>query len=138
MTNEFHELVRVRRLILILSCAVLAGLLLIWLFVPAKPFVMGIIIGGLISLYNVLYLARRVRIAGQLTMTHSVRPTGTGLINRILMIAFGVILAYRFPEWIDYRALVIGLPMSYVLMVVAMCLYINKETKMRREGRSWN
>lgn len=138
MTDELQELVRVRRLILILSCSVLAGLLLIWLVVPAKPFIMGIIIGGLISLYNVLYLARRVRIAGQLAMTHGLRSAGSGLTSRIGMIVIGVALAYRFPQWIDFRALVIGLPLSYVLMVVAMCLYIKKETKMRREGRSWN
>jgi ATP synthase protein I len=124
MTNELAQF---RRLILILSCWILAVLILLWFITPAKSFVAGFILGGLISLYNVLYLARRVRIVGQFAVAGSRRIVGTGFVNRILIVVFGIILAYRFPEWIDYRSLVFGLLISYVVMVVVACLYANKE-----------
>lgn len=131
MTNE---LAWMRRQILILSSGVLAVLVILWLIVPTKAFVAGFILGGVISLYNVLYLARRVRVIGQMVVEGSARIAGAGLINRILMVVFAAILAYRFPEWIDYRSLILGLPMSYMIMVLVAILYVKKERTLR-EGR---
>ncbi|HET7615621.1 MAG TPA: ATP synthase subunit I, partial [Bacillales bacterium] len=94
MTNNLAEWALVRRLTLILSCSMLAILILLWFVIPAKPFVAGLILGGLISLYNVLSLARRVRVAGQLAAAGSSRVTGAGLLNRMLMVVFGILLVY--------------------------------------------
>ncbi|WP_077614203.1 ATP synthase subunit I [Caenibacillus caldisaponilyticus] len=123
-----------RRFILILSCAFYGASLLLWLFTPLKSFAAGFILGGLISLYNILYLARRVRIIHEQAAWAVPRRAGSGFVNRVLMVAFGVILAYRFPEQIDYRGLAPGLALGYILMVIAACRY-NKKERLPREGR---
>ncbi|HET7521805.1 MAG TPA: ATP synthase subunit I [Bacillales bacterium] len=134
MMNEMADLDRFRRLTLILSCTVLAILAVLWFFLPARAVIAGLILGGLISLYNVLYLARRVRMAGQSVIDGHFRLIGTGLMNRLLMVGLGIMFVYRFPEWIDARFFVFGLLISYVLMVVAACVN-TKKGNIKREGR---
>lgn len=128
------ELAWYRRLILILSSCILGIFILLWFFTPAKSLIAGFILGGVISLYNTLYLARRIRIIGLLAMKGFQRHAGTGLLNRLIMVVFGVIIVYRFPNWFDYRTMIAGLLIGYVLMVITACLYAKKE-KAEREGR---
>lgn len=123
-----------RRFILILTSCILLASILLWLIIPAKSLVAGFILGGSISLYNVLYLARRVRMVNEMIIRGSSRRVGLGFFNRVLMVAFAIILTYRFPEWIDYRTLILGLPLCYIFLVVASWLYVKKE-KSLREGR---
>jgi len=129
-----NEITKVRRLILTISSYVLISLILLWFVIPAKAFIAGLILGGLISFYNTLYLARRVRIAGQSVASGSPRLAGTGLIHRVLMVAFGILLAYRLPDWIDYRSVPLGLPIGYILLVIAVLIHIKNEEK-KRERR---
>ncbi|MFC4619862.1 ATP synthase subunit I [Camelliibacillus cellulosilyticus] len=128
------ELAWYRRLILILSSCILGIFILLWFFTPAKSLIAGFILGGVISLYNTLYLARRIRIIGLLAMKGFQRHAGTGLLNRLIMVVFGVIIVYRFPNWFDYRTMIAGLLIGYVLMVITACLHAKKE-KAEREGR---
>ncbi len=114
------------RLVLILTSIILVLSLLLWFVTPAKSFVAGFILGGLISLYNVLYLARRVSLITQLVIAGSHRPKSLGFLYRILMVVFGIILVYKFPEWFDYRSYVLGLPLCYVLLLVATAITIYK------------
>ncbi|WP_038111281.1 ATP synthase subunit I [Tuberibacillus calidus] len=130
-----NELTWLRRIILSLTSCILLISILLWFLVPAKSLVAGFILGGAISLYNVLYLARRVQIAGMLVISGSTRRAGLGFFNRVLMIAFAIILAYRFPQWIDFRTLMLGIPLCYAMLVPASCFYVKKE-KMLREGRN--
>jgi ATP synthase protein I len=113
------EFDRSRRLVLILTAVTLFCSILLWLFTPAKSFVAGFILGGLISLYNVLYLARRVKIISQLVITGVQRRMGLGFLYRVLMIIFGAILVYKRSEWFDYRSYVLGLPLCYILLLIA-------------------
>ena len=130
-----NELDWSRRFILSLTSCILLISILLWFFIPAKSLVAGFILGGAISLYNVLYLARRVKLAGLLVISGSSRKAGLGFFNRILMVAFAIILTYRFPEWIDYRTLILGFPLCYAMLVPASWLYVKKE-KTQREGRN--
>ncbi|MCS1352287.1 ATP synthase subunit I [Mechercharimyces sp. CAU 1602] len=129
MTNELDW---IRRHILRYSGIILTTLVLLWIITPYKPFLAGIILGGLVSLYNVLYLARRIRIIGERVVAGQ-GPAGTGLVNRILMIGFSVIMAVRFPEWIDYRSLVLGWPISYILLAVVGYLLVRHDRMDRKE-----
>jgi ATP synthase protein I len=130
-----NELAWSRRFILSLTSCILIVSILLWFIIPAKSLVAGFILGGSISLYNVLYLARRVRMVNEFIIRGSSRRVGLGFFNRVLMVAFAIILTYRFPEWIDYRSLILGLPLCYIILVVAACLYVKKE-KTLREGRN--
>lgn len=134
MTNELAELTWFRRLILIFSCCILLVLILLWFLIPAKSLIAGLLLGGCISLYNVLYLARRVRITGQMAMAGTPGLAGSGVINRLIMIGFAIILAVRFPEAIDYRFLVLGFTMCYILLIIVAIIYARKE-RTKQEGR---
>lgn len=133
MTNKFAELDRVRRLILILSGCVFALLFLLWAVIPARAWVAGLILGSAISIYNVLYLGFRIKIVSQLAMAGK-RPRGLGLMHRILVVALGMVVAYQFPEWVDYRSTALGLPVGYILMIAATCA-TTKNKRIKREGR---
>lgn len=132
MTDKLKEWDESRRLTLLLSCCVLAVLILLFLIMPAKSFLAGLILGASISLYNVLYLARRARIAGQAAIAG--RTAGSGFLNRVLMVVFGIILIYRFPEQLHYLGYVSGLPISYILIIVAAGINA-KKGHTKREGR---
>lgn len=130
---EYHSS---SRLVLILTSIILLISILLWLITPAKSFVAGFILGGLISLYNILYLARRVKLITQLVIAGSQRHMGLGFLYRILMVIFGAILVYKLPEWFDYRSYVLGLPLCYILLLIATGITIYKgKDKTPREGR---
>ncbi|HET6872419.1 MAG TPA: ATP synthase subunit I [Sporolactobacillaceae bacterium] len=120
------EFERSRRLVLILTSITLLCSILLWLLTPAKSFVAGFILGGLISLYNVLYLARRVNVISQLVITGIRGRMGLGFLYRVLMVVFGAILVYKRPEWFDYRTYVLGLPLCYILLLIATGFTLRK------------
>lgn len=125
----------VRRQIIILSCSIFTLLILLWLFTPAKAFIAGLLLGGLISFYNILYLARRVRMAGQMAVAGGPGLLrGTGMFNRILMVGLSVIITVRFPKVIDYRSLILGLLMYFILLIIMAVLFARRE-KIKQEGR---
>ncbi|GGH84072.1 Na+/proline symporter [Pullulanibacillus pueri] len=135
MKHETAELDWIRRLIIILSSSFIIILILLWLVTPAKAFIAGLLLGGIISLYNLLYLARRIRMAGQVAMTGAPGLLrGTGMFNRILMVLFAILITARFPDWIDYRSLILGLLLNFVLLIIVAVLYARKEATMK-EGR---
>ena len=131
MTNELDWM---RRQILILGSGLIIALVILWLILPNKSLVAGFILGCAISIYNILYLARKVRMTGEVIANGTRSVMGTGFFNRILMVAFGVILVVKFPESIDYRSLILGLPVSYILMVFIAVFYTKKD-RINREGR---
>ncbi|TCW39261.1 ATP synthase I subunit [Laceyella sacchari] len=109
----------IRRRVVILTAGFLALLLVLWLLTPYKKMVAGAGLGLLVSLYNVLYMARKVRQAGETTLaTGSTRHRGTGMINRYLMVALAILVAFKYPMHFDVRTIVVGLPICYILIIV--------------------
>src|SRR5699024_1048593 len=96
-------LIWMKRMIFILSCCILAILMLIWVLTPAKSLAAGFILGELIGLFNVLYLAHRIRIVGKRVISGLPRIGGSGLFVRLLTVILGIGFTYRFPEWFDGR-----------------------------------
>lgn len=132
MTNE---LARSCRMMLIISGCIFTFLIILWFLTPVKPLVAGIILGGLISIYNIFHMAFRVKLASDRVIAGSQKLVGIKTLSRILMVVFGIILAYRFPEWIDYRSMVLTLPLGYILMVIVVSFtYISKPNS-HQEGR---
>ncbi|BCU83265.1 hypothetical protein JIR001_30480 [Polycladomyces abyssicola] len=108
-----------RRQTAILTCIFLALAFLLWWATSWKVFFAGIFLGGAAGLYNVLYLIRKLRLIDEQAMSAASgkRRVNTGLANRFLMAAFPMLLAVRFPEWIDYRSVLLGLPVPYILLI---------------------
>ncbi|MBM7645367.1 multisubunit Na+/H+ antiporter MnhE subunit [Scopulibacillus daqui] len=125
MTNE---LIRSCRITIILSSCILIFLIFLWFLIPAKSIIAGFIIGGLISFYNVFHMAYRVMLAGKLAASGSQKLVGLKTLSRIAVVIFGIILACRFPEWIDYRSLLLGLPLGLIVMIVSAGFYYIKKS----------
>ncbi|TCP20253.1 ATP synthase I subunit [Scopulibacillus darangshiensis] len=124
------------RMMMIISCSIFIILTFLWFVTPAKPLIAGFILGELISIYNIFHLAYRVKLAGDRVAAGSQKLVGIKTLTRILMVGFGIILVYRFPEWIDYRSFVLTLPFGYILMVVVTSFfYIKKSSIHQEEGR---
>ncbi|WP_169713645.1 ATP synthase subunit I [Paludifilum halophilum] len=113
--DAIHE--RTRRVTLLTS-AVLTVILLLWATTPAKPFFAGMFLGGLVSLYNILHIARKLRQVGERMLTGDGRRSGIGMASRFLMLVLPVALAIRYPEWVDARSIFLGLPIGYAVAVV--------------------
>ncbi|MDN4592783.1 ATP synthase subunit I [Polycladomyces subterraneus] len=108
-----------RRQTAILTSIFLALVFLLWWVTPWKSFLAGFFMGGVAGLYNALYLIRKLRLMDEQPMSavSGKRRVNTGLANRFLMAAFPMLLAVRFPEWIDYRSVLLGLPVPYILLI---------------------
>ncbi|MFC7440067.1 ATP synthase subunit I [Laceyella putida] len=109
----------IRRRVVILTAGFLALLLVLWYLTPYKKMVAGTGLGLLVSLYNILYMARKVRLAGEFTVaTGSTKQRGTGMINRYLMVALAILVAFKYPMHFDVRTIVVGLPICYILIIL--------------------
>jgi ATP synthase protein I len=109
----------IRRRVVFLTIVFLAILMIIWFFTPQKRLVAGFFLGLCVSLYNTLYMSRKVRIAGERAiLTGSTRNRGTGMVNRYLMVALAIIIAIEYPGWFDVRAVPFGLPICYILIIL--------------------
>ncbi|RAL23320.1 ATP synthase subunit I [Thermoflavimicrobium daqui] len=116
-----------RRQLVILTAVFLSLLLISWFLTPYKTFIAGIALGILTAFYNVLHLARRLRLAGELAIqTDGKKMSGLGVINRFLMVTLGVIILYKFPEVFDYRGFALGLPICYFLPFFIALVYRKK------------
>lgn len=126
---DAHDLYR--RQTAILTCIVLALISVLWWTTPWKAFFAGFFLGGVAGLYNALYLIRRLRRIDQQAieqaMSTSKRRVNMGLANRFLMAAFPMLLAIRFPEWIDYRSVLLGLPVPYILLIAVGLRYTQRQ-----------
>lgn len=89
--------------------------LIFWLLTPHKRLLAGVALGLSVSMYNFLQLARRVRLAGESVIASGSARKGLGLTQRILMVTFAVLLAVRFPEYLDGRGIALGVPVCYFL-----------------------
>ncbi|PTX62510.1 ATP synthase I subunit [Melghirimyces profundicolus] len=101
-----------------LMSAFLALQAVLWLLTPQKPFFAGLFLGGLVGLYNIHYLARRLRLLEAYASSGSGRRPGSGMVNRFLMAVAPLLIAVRFPGWIDWRAVLIGLPAGLVAVLL--------------------
>ncbi|MFD1427232.1 ATP synthase subunit I [Kroppenstedtia sanguinis] len=110
-------LIRRRRVVILTACS-LALILLLWLILPAKPFFAGMFLGGLVSLYNVLHIARKLRLAGEMALAGEGSRMGIGLTNRFLVLILPLILGIRYPEQVNVLGIFLGFPLGYVAAVV--------------------
>lgn len=125
----------IRRRLVNLSAGFLALLLVLWLLTPFQKVVAGVALGLLVSMYNITYMARKVRMAGEVALASgSMRKRGTGMINRYLMVALAIIAAFKYPMYFDARAVVAGLPICYILIILLEILEMRKLASKPRKG----
>lgn len=82
----------------------------LWFLMPAyRAFLQSLIAGTLISIVNGAVLFSKTWRIGQFAVDPSVRPKGTGMLQRMLSAAFAVFLPVRFPEMFTLSGMLIGL-----------------------------
>ncbi|MFD1397555.1 ATP synthase subunit I [Kroppenstedtia eburnea] len=107
-----------RRRVMILTACSLALIFLLWLTLPARSFFAGMFLGGLVSLYNVLHIARKLRLAGETALAGEGSRPGLGLTNRFLALILPLILGIRYPEQVNVLSIFLGLPLGYMAAVM--------------------
>lgn len=125
----------IRRQLLYVSSGLLILCLIFWLLFPYQSLIAGVMLGLCISLYNILYLTRKIRLKGEHSIVTSLKMIqGSGMLNRYLMVTLAIIIAILYPQWIDVRTVVIGLPICYILVVVLETISILRQEKSSRKG----
>jgi uncharacterized membrane protein YfhO len=120
---------RIIRLRVILLTAGLLSFFMIMLYLtPYKTFLFGLILGLLLSCYNVLHTAKKLYGIGE-TVSRGERWTrGTGMVTRFLVVALVLYIASRYPHIFDVKAVLFGLPLGYILSV---CAYFQVREQMK-------
>lgn len=106
----------IRKRVVSLTTGLLTLLLIIWFMTPHQRIVAGVFLGLCVSLYNVLNLLWKIKIGRESAFHAKPRFRGVGMIHRYLMVALAVMIAVRFPEWIEVKAIVAGLPVCYIFL----------------------
>ncbi|SMO67239.1 ATP synthase subunit I [Melghirimyces algeriensis] len=138
--QPYRESLGIRRhRVLIFTASVLALIFLMWLIFPAKSFFAGLFLGGLVSLYNVLHISRKLRLAGEAVLSGA-KTRGLGMANRFLALVLPLILGIRFPEQVNVLSIFLGLPIGYVTAIVVelSCIKTDPSIPQKKGVNEWN
>lgn len=96
-------------LIIVALIAVLAAVL------PNKPFFYGLLLGSVVSFYNLWLLQRRTNLLGESAAKDGKRR-GIGTISRLAAAALGVLLAIRYD--LSVVGFIVGLMIAYPVIMI--------------------
>ncbi|MCM3741659.1 ATP synthase subunit I [Oceanobacillus luteolus] len=118
---EFDSMiVRQRKGMLTLLALVVLGVV----FLPYMRELNGLLLGGVISFYNLLVLQRKTRLLGDKAATKSKFRGSLGTVTRMAAAVLGVAIAMRFEESFHVIAVVIGLMLSYLIIFLDGIYYL--------------
>lgn len=111
----------------------LAILVLGWGFTPYQSVFLGLILGSVVSFFNLWLLARRTKKFGEAVLSgRKMRSLGT--FSRMAAALLAVFIAVEYPEYFNLISVVIGLMTSYiVLMIDALISTFLTKDKQREE-----
>jgi len=114
--TDYRAMVNRQRIwMLILLVLIAIGVLLL----PYKTFFLGLLLGAVISFYNLWLLQRKIDIAGEAAAREGKRK-GIGTISRLAAAALGVLIAIRFD--LHIVAFIIGLMTAYPVIIIQYLL----------------
>lgn len=107
----------------------------LYLFTPYKEQMVGVLLGLWISFYNVLFIEKKLRILEErAALSQASRSRGTGMLHRFSIIALAIMLAYKYPYYIDARTVAIGLPLCYLFVFLQQWFEVRREVLALRKG----
>lgn len=104
-------------LIILALIAICAGV------TPFKPFFLGLLLGAIISFYNLWLLQRRTDLLGESAERYGKRK-GIGTISRLAAAALGVLIAIRYD--LSIVGFIIGLMIAYPVIMIDFILFNRK------------
>lgn len=95
----------------------LALLVLGWGVTPWQPVFLGLLLGSLLSFYNLWLMQRKIRRLGEATADS--RPVrGIGTFTRLASGALAVVIALQFEEYFHLISVVLGLMAAYIVILI--------------------
>ncbi|HEX6594807.1 MAG TPA: ATP synthase subunit I [Bacillota bacterium] len=85
-------------------------------FSPYPRFFFGLLLGSVISFYNLWLLQFKIRRLGEFAATEGKKRIGTGTFARFAGAALAALIALRFEEYFHIVGVVIGLSTSYLII----------------------
>ncbi|MBP1948859.1 ATP synthase subunit I [Virgibacillus litoralis] len=95
-------------------------------FTPYQSIFLGLLLGSIVSFYNLWLLQRKTNdFAESVEKNQSAR--GLGTVSRLAAVALAVIIALRFEEHFHIIAVLIGLMTSYLVIIIDFVMFKSKE-----------
>ncbi|CDQ18831.1 ATP synthase subunit I [Halobacillus karajensis] len=95
----------------------LALFVLGWGITPWQPIFLGLLLGSVLSFYNLWLMQRKIRKLGEASAeNHSVR--GIGTFTRLASGALAVVIALQFEEYFHLISVVLGLMAAYFVILI--------------------
>lgn len=95
-------------------------------FTPYPRIFLGLLLGSIVSFYNLFLLQRKISDFTDAVATNG-SAKGLGTISRFAAAAFAVIIALRFEEYFHIIAVLIGIMTSYLVIIIDFILFKSKE-----------
>jgi len=93
--------------------------LLAWaLSVPLRPYVAGLILGVLVSLFNAYLLKRRIEVITLYSLQNKGKRASLGFVSRVCSTLFAVMIAVKYAEQIHLVTTIIGLFLIQLFMLL--------------------
>jgi ATP synthase protein I len=110
----------------------LALFVLGWGFTPYPEWFLGLILGTVISVYNHWLLYQKVKKFTEAVATGGKAVT-LGSLSRMAAAVLGVVIAVRFPEYINLYGVIIGIMTSYIVIIIDSFVTLFKAVGKRGE-----
>ncbi|MBH0230590.1 ATP synthase subunit I [Halobacillus yeomjeoni] len=109
----------------------LAILVLGWGITPWRPVFLGLLLGSVLSFYNLWLMQRKIKKLGDASeKQQSVR--GIGTFTRLASGALAVVIALQFEDHLHLISVVLGLMAAYIVIVID---YLFNNSIVKHNGR---
>lgn len=95
-------------------------------FTPYTSIFLGLLLGSLVSFYN-LYLLQKKIVDFTDAVAKKQKARGLGTFSRFAAAALAIVIALRFEEDINIIAVIIGLMTSYPVIMIDFAMFKNKD-----------
>nr|WP_281419644.1 ATP synthase subunit I [Bacillus alkalicola] len=102
--------------------------MVIALFFTNTQFFLGLTLGAVFSLFNLLSMYKQVKAIGNI-LDGGTAKWSFGSLARVIYAVLAVIIAMRFPEYFDLMGVIIGLMVTYVLILIEPIIYMRHHLK---------
>lgn len=95
-------------------------------FTPYLSIFLGLLLGAIISFYNLWVLQKKIYDFGE-AVEKKQSARGLGTVSRFAAVALAVIIALRFEDYFQIIAVIIGLMTSYFVIMVDFMVHRFKD-----------
>ncbi|SER62672.1 ATP synthase subunit I [Salisediminibacterium halotolerans] len=112
----------------IYTAVIVAGLLIAAVFTVNRPFLFGMAFGAVFSLFSLWTTYMQVSRFAKMTADKKPRFT-FGTVSRILIVLAAVWIALNYPSLLDVTGVIIGLAVTYALLLIEPLFHVRRLNK---------